>query len=154
MPDLRPTPLIRTAREKDLPDVVRLDNAVFSFDPYPYFVLRQLFDAHGDHMFVLYEGEELIGYILFATSRTNSAAWGLSLAVAEGHRGRGMARRLLLKALERLREEGVEEARLAVEPANTAAIALYGSLGFTSEGEVHEAYFGPSGDRLLMSLKL
>ncbi|KMS68201.1 hypothetical protein ACM01_40035 [Streptomyces viridochromogenes] len=157
MPAVSHQLLLRAVREDDLPELHRLDNEVFESSPYSYLVLRQHFDAHADHLFVLSEGESLRGYVLFATSSDRSVSWGLSLAVARDRRGGGLGRMLMNEVLDKLREDGVQEARLAVEPTNTAAIALYRSLGFAPEGKddnVRRDYFGPGEDRLLMSLKL
>ncbi|MFF0094103.1 GNAT family N-acetyltransferase [Streptomyces canus] len=154
MSDSPSDPGIRPAQEKELPELHRLDNEVFEFSPFPYFVLRQHFDAHGDHLLVRYEGESLQGYVLFATTSDHSVSWCLSLAVAQDRRGRGLGRKLMLEALRRLHRDGVHKARLAVEPANTAAITLYRSLGFLPEEGVRKDYFGPGEDRLIMALEL
>ncbi|WP_244188272.1 hypothetical protein [Streptomyces regalis] len=47
----------RGITEADLPELLRVDREVFPEDPYPYFVLRQHFDAHGDRILVLDDGE-------------------------------------------------------------------------------------------------
>lgn len=154
MPALRPTLVIRSAHESDLPELHRLDNEVFESTPYPYYVLRQLFDADSDHILVLDDGGSLYGYALFVTSRDGQVSWVLSLAVAPDRRGLGLGRLLMLEVLRRLRGEGVHEVRLTVEPANAAAIALYRSLGFSSEEEVRRDYLGPGEDRLIMGLRL
>ncbi|MEU0455134.1 hypothetical protein ABZ322_19380, partial [Streptomyces sp. NPDC006129] len=49
---------------------------------------------------------------------------------------------------------GAVEARLAVHPANEAALGLYKSLGFVAEGDVRRDYYGPGEDRLLLRLDL
>ncbi|MFF4830356.1 GNAT family N-acetyltransferase [Streptomyces sp. NPDC001315] len=157
MSDHDPDPDVRSTCEKDLLELHRLDNEVFESSPYPYFVLRQHFDAHHDQLLVLPEGESLQGYVLFATSSDRSVSWCLSLAIAPDRRGCGLGKKLMHEALRRLREAGVHEARLAVEPTNTAAITLYRSLGFSSEDSEEFArkdYFGPGEHRLIMSLKL
>lgn len=149
-----PDPAIRSAREADLPEIHRVDNEVFASSPYSFLVLRQHFDAHGDHLLVRYEGGSLQGYVLSAVRADRSVGWVLSLAVAHGRRGRGLGRQLMEEALRRLDEAGVLEARLAVEPANKPAITLYEALGFSRDGDVQRSYFGPGEDRLIMSLKL
>ncbi|GAA1429474.1 GNAT family N-acetyltransferase [Streptomyces thermospinosisporus] len=149
-----PHPAIRSAREEDLPEIHRLDNEVFTSSPYSFLVLRQHFDAHGDHLLVRYEGESLQGYVLSAVRADRLAGWVHSLAVAREQRGRGLGRQLMEEALRRLDEAGVLEARLAVEPANTPAITLYEALGFSPDGAVQQDYFGPGEERLIMSLKL
>jgi ribosomal protein S18 acetylase RimI-like enzyme len=143
----------RGATEGDLPELHRLDRESFPEAPYPYFVLRQLFDVHGDRMLVLDDGESLHGYILFVTTSDGSVSWGVSLGVTRDRRGRGLGRRLMAEALRRLREDGVREALLAVEPSNVTAVALYRSLGF-SPRDVRKDYFGPGAHRLIMSLAL
>jgi [ribosomal protein S18]-alanine N-acetyltransferase len=145
---------MRGVTEADLPELLRVDRAVFPEDPYPYFVLRQHFDVHGDRILVLDDGESLHGYVLFVTTSDGYVCWVLSLAIIPGQQGRGLGRRLMLEVLRQLRRESVHEVRLTVEPTNAAAIMLYRSLNFTTEGAVREDYLGPGEDRLIMSLGL
>ncbi len=145
---------MREVTEDDLPELVRVDREAFPDEPYPYFVLRQLFDLHGDCLLVLDDGESLHGYVLYVTTRDGYRSWIVSLGVTRDRRGRGLGRRLMLEVLRRLRTEGVREVRLTVEPANAAAIMLYRSLGFSSDEGVREDYFGRGEDRLVMTLGL
>ncbi len=144
---------MRGVTEADLPELVRVDQEAFPEEPYPYFVLRQLYDIHGDRMLVLDDGERLHGYVLFPVA-PDGQGWIMSLGVTRDQRGRGLGRRLMLEVLRRLRAEGVREVRLTVEPTNAAAIMLYRSIGFVSEDEVRKGYFGPEEDRLVMTLSL
>ncbi|HEV8490165.1 MAG TPA: GNAT family N-acetyltransferase [Candidatus Limnocylindrales bacterium] len=58
-------------------------------------------------------------------------AWLEHISVRRPWRRRGLARALILSALEGLRERGVDEAMLGVDAENlTGALALYESLGF------------------------
>ncbi|MFE7272912.1 GNAT family N-acetyltransferase [Streptomyces sp. NPDC057623] len=145
---------IRSAHEGDLPEILDLDRKAFPDDPYPYFVLRQYFDGYSDRILVLDDGKHLHGYVLFVTTSDGSVCWVLSLAISTERRGRGLGRRLMLEVMRQSRQERVHEVRLTVEPANTAAIMLYESLGLSAEDGVRRDYFGPGEDRLLMSLKL
>ncbi|MGW3492244.1 GNAT family N-acetyltransferase [Streptomyces sp. NPDC001020] len=145
---------MRGVTEADLPELVRVDREAFPEEPYPYFVLRQLFDLHGDRLLVLDDGERLHGYVLFVTTSDGYRSWIVSLGVTRDQRGRGLGRRLMLEVLRRLRAEGVREARLTVEPTNDAAITLYRSLGFSSDEGVRKDYFGADEDRLVMTLGL
>ncbi|EGX55197.1 acetyltransferase [Streptomyces zinciresistens K42] len=143
---------MRGVTEADLPELLRVDREVFPEEPYPYFVLRQHIDVHGDRILVLDDGECLHGYVLFVTTTDGYVCWVLSLAVSADRRGRGLGRRLMLEALRQLRRERVHEVRLTVEPANAAAIMLYRTLGFATDGRVHRDYLGPGEDRLIMTL--
>ncbi|MET8243035.1 GNAT family N-acetyltransferase [Streptomyces sp. NPDC005202] len=144
----------RGVTEEDLPELVRVDREAFPDEPYPYFVLRQLFDLHADRLLVLDDGDRLHGYVLFVTTSDGYRSWIVSLGVTRDQRGRGLGRRLMLEVLRRLRAEKVREVRLTVEPANAAAIMLYRSLGFSSDEGVRKDYFGADEDRLIMTLGL
>ncbi|GHG92269.1 N-acetyltransferase [Streptomyces lanatus] len=145
---------MRGVTDADLPELLRVDREVFPDDPYPYFVLRQHLDVHGDRVLVLDDGTCLHGYVLFVTTSDGYACWVLSLAVSADQRGRGLGKRLMLEVLRQLRRERVGEVRLTVEPTNAAAIMLYRTLGFAPEGGVHRNYLGPGEDRLIMVLGL
>jgi len=54
----------------------------------------------------------------------------IELAVAKEHQGRRLGRALMVHALSRLVEEGVERVVLAVSADNTRAVQLYDRLGF------------------------
>ncbi|MFD7234594.1 GNAT family N-acetyltransferase [Streptomyces syringium] len=174
----RCAPGVREVAEGDLPQLLRLDRAVFQGAAYPFFVMRQLFDVHREHLLVLEgpggeergegRGEEygegpgngtapggphLVGYVLAGVVPGGKDAWILGLGVEPAERGHGHGRRLLRAGLARLTDHGVGEVRLSVEPANHAAIRLYRSFGFTEAGR-RDDYFGPQEDRLLMSLLL
>jgi ribosomal-protein-alanine N-acetyltransferase len=146
--------ITRGVTEADLPGLLRVEKAAFPEDPYPHFVMRQLFDIHRDHILVLDDGESLHGYALFVTVPDGRVSWVMSLAVTPDHRTRGLGRRLMDEVLRRVRTEGVHEVCLTVDPANTPAVALYRSLGFCAEAEVRRDYFGAGEDRLVMRLRL
>jgi ribosomal protein S18 acetylase RimI-like enzyme len=146
-----PQPMTRTATEMDLPGIRRLDQQIFTEDPYPLFVLRQLLDAYPDCLLVVYDGAELCGYVVAASSPWGRCGWIWTLGVDTRFRGRGFGRRLMTEMIDTLRRQGAKEIRLAVEPTNSVAIRLYKSLGFTRQYH-HKDYFGEGADRLIMAL--
>lgn len=145
------TAVIRPVTEADLPDIERLDRAVFGAAAYPAFVVRQLFDVHGHHMLALDTPTGLHGYVLLATSRGWDTGWILSLGVEEPWRKKGYGRRLLSQCLRDLADRDLREIRLSVEPGNDAAVQLYRSLGF-APAVTKADYLGPGEDRLIMAL--
>jgi [ribosomal protein S18]-alanine N-acetyltransferase len=153
-PDHRPQAVgIRRVTEADLPELARLDRAVFGANAYPDFVVRQLFDVHGHHLLALDTPAGLRGYVLLATARGRDTGWILGLGVEEPWRRLGYGRQLLARCLRDLVEPGLREIRLTVEPGNAAAVQLYRSLGFLPAGG-HPDYLGPGEDRLIMRLPL
>jgi ribosomal protein S18 acetylase RimI-like enzyme len=102
-------------------------------------VARRLGSADG-HSFVMgaFDGGSLIGLAGFHREagpklRHKGRIWGVY--VTAEHRGHGVGRRLLEAILERTaRTEGVEQILISVASTQTAAAALYSSLGFRSFG--------------------
>jgi ribosomal protein S18 acetylase RimI-like enzyme len=73
--------------------------------------------------------------------------WLEDLFVDDGARGTGLGRALVEAAFERARQRGCRRIELDVNEQNTAAIAFYESLGFTTEPK-------PPGRTLFVSRKL
>jgi len=67
----------------------------------------------------------------------------LTLATAPGHRGRGLARRVLAELGHEAARRGVRWWFLEVSVANAPAIALYESMGFARAGRRPGYYPGP-----------
>jgi len=74
--------------------------------------------------------------------RTPAGGEILSIAVSPEVRRQGVARGLMLVALEWLRSMGLRRVRLEVRPQNQAAFRLYESLGFRVHGQVKDS-MGP-----------
>jgi ribosomal-protein-alanine N-acetyltransferase len=73
-----------------------------------------------------------------------------SLAIAGAWRRQGLATRMLREVCRDARESGATQATLEVRRSNTAAIALYERLGFTSEGVRADYYQNPREDALVL----
>ena len=91
-------------------------------------------------------GRKIIG---FAVSRMAAdEAEILSIAVAAGHRGRGLSRDLLLTHLGHLAGRGVRTIFLEVEENNAPARRLYERAGFGVVGRRERYYRQPGGEQL------
>lgn len=66
----------------------------------------------------------------FSTFRCKPLVNVHDVAVLAGHRGRGVARQMLLKAEEVARQRGAVKMTLEVLSGNTSALALYRRLGY------------------------
>ena len=58
----------------------------------------------------------------------------LGMGLLPGYRGRGLGRQLVAQAVRAARQAGIERVELEVFASNERAIALYGALGFATEG--------------------
>ena len=65
-------------------------------------------------------------------------------------RGKGIGKQMLLQLLEEGTKMGVEAFTLEVRKSNDAAIHLYESLGFVTEGVRKNFYEEPTEDALIM----
>jgi ribosomal-protein-alanine N-acetyltransferase len=144
--------LIRPAEEADLDGLHRVDRLVFGRLAYPFFALRQLMDLHARHCVVADDGHQLVGYCLGALAARPRTGWLLGLAVLPGAREAGHGRELVHETVRRIVADGAREVRLAVEPENSGAIHLYETVGFRICG-FRPDYFGPEGDRLIMTAR-
>jgi ribosomal-protein-alanine N-acetyltransferase len=92
---------------------------------------------------------KLIG---FAISRIAAdEAEILSIAIAPGHRGRGLSRQLLLTHLGHLTGRGVRTVFLEVEENNLPARRLYDRAGFAIAGR-RERYYREAGGEQMNAL--
>jgi len=99
-------------------------------------------------LYVLHVDEALIGFC---------ACWVIldelhinSVAIDDCWRRQGLASRLLREVCRDARDSGATQATLEVRRSNTAALALYERLGFTSEGVRQDYYQNPREDALVL----
>ena len=94
------------------------------------------------------ESDELVGYLI--VSRYVDAWHVMNIAVAPGHRRRGIAARLLNELFERTGGDDRRGYTLEVRVSNQEAIALYEKLGFRSHGVRRGYYTDNREDALIM----
>jgi ribosomal protein S18 acetylase RimI-like enzyme len=84
------------------------------------------------HLVVALDGDLVVGMALgvqFIRPHKPPELWVNEMAVSSGHRGHGIARRLVDALLEHGRTLGCHKAWVATEPSNNAARLLYASVG-------------------------
>ena len=89
-----------------------------------------------------------ISWIVFETLQIQN------VAVHPRHRRRGLARLLLLRAIEDCRFNSVIAAQLEVRASNVSAQKLYQTLGFRVVGERKKYYSRPLEDAVLLQKRL
>lgn len=134
---------IRSAREADLPEILEIYNhvilnttAVYQYVPQTLEMRKAWYDAKvkdGQPLFVAEEEGCVVGLSTYGPFR-NWAAYKYtvenSVYVAEGHRGRGIARSLMQPLIVEARRQGYHAIIASIDATNDASIRLHLSFGF------------------------
>lgn len=141
---------IRQVSSNDLPIIEKIEKISFS-DPYSRNLLEALaFTKCGEFLVAEVDGE-IIGYVS-AIFEANSASI-TSIAVHPDYRRKEIARKLMLKLLETLREKRISNIKLEVRESNEAARKLYESLGFEL-CRIESKYYEDGEKALVMRLSI
>lgn len=145
-------PTIRPVRLTDLPRILMIERESFADEAFDAATFVSLYLQGSDTFLVsLDEGRRLTGYI--TAYRDGAAGYIASIAVAKGARGQGIGRKLMLAVTERLIAKGISVMALHVRLDNTAAIALYQSLGYVARERI-KAYYPDGADGLYMEQRV
>ena len=127
---------IRPMHELDVPVIVAIERAAYQF-PWSEGIFRDCLRV-GYVCRVVDVGGDMAGYGIMSVGA--GEAHILNVCIQDEYRGRGYARKVLEHLLDRARASGMHEAFLEVRPSNTAAAALYRSMGFEEVG-VRRGYY-------------
>jgi len=108
---------------------------------FPYFrrtnkKLLEMLEERIIEFWAAVENEKLLGFIEIGFLEQGIARIN-GLSVKEKARGRGIGKKLLKFALQKMREKGIERMLLLVKQENTKAKELYKSFGFEFIGLYH-----------------
>ena len=131
-----------------VPAVSKLENACFS-TPWSEKSIREEMNNEWAFWLTAMEGESLLGYIGIQFGLDGGDI--MTIATEPELRGKGIGKKLVLAAVERLQEKHLGYLTLEVRPSNLPAIALYESLGFREVGRRKKYYRDPVEDALLMT---
>lgn len=149
---LKDVPNLERMRESDLPEVMAIENAIYT---HPWTA-----GNFADSLRAGYEcctwrlHRELIGYFVLMAAVGEAHLLNLSVAAVCQRRGHGTA--LLREALNLSRSLGAKNMFLEVRPSNRGAQALYQRFGFRTVAVRRGYYPAYSGreDALVLSLGL
>ncbi len=142
---------VRGAIRSDLADIRRIEETSFS-RPWKSETFDEVLGTPGMEVLVAVAGAEVAGYaVLIVREREAELA---NLAVSGPHRGEGIGRALMARAIELCGERGARRMLLAVRESNRAAIRLYRRYGFRTIGSHGSYYEDPSEDACIMLLTL
>ena len=138
--------------ERDVSRVVAIETASFS-SAWHGDTFRSLLNRPGAELWVMDDAEDgVIGYsVLWCILDQGELA---NIAIADGHRGRGLGAHLLERMLDVGRERDVASVYLEVRASNKAAIGLYERFGFAQIGVRRRYYDKPKEDALVMLARL
>jgi ribosomal-protein-alanine N-acetyltransferase len=126
----------RSARESDVPEIVRIERMSYAF-PWTEGIFRDCLRVNYTCR-VAEIGVAIAGYGIMSVAA--GEAHLLNLCVGEDYRCRGIGRRLLAHLLQVAATVGAREAYLEARPSNTTAIRLYQALGFIQIG-IRRGYY-------------
>ncbi|MBF6332429.1 GNAT family N-acetyltransferase [Nocardia transvalensis] len=145
-----PQPVYRHTRLADLEAISVIEVELFT-EPYPFSVLRQLFDFHGDDWLVAELDGQVVGYNL--TLEKGGRALLSTCAVAKDFQHRGYGRMLMDYTVRRLRARGVQTLAITTSRENIPATNLIKHVGFVFV-EHDDQYFGPDEARDIYEYRL
>lgn len=143
--------MIRAATEQDVGRLVELEIACFGADAWSASLLSAELAATGRTVLVEDVDDSLLAY--GAITVVGDVADLTRIAVAPGHRRRGVAARMLDDLLARASASAASRMLLEVADANASARALYVRAGFV-EISRRRAYYAGGGDALVLQKDL
>jgi [ribosomal protein S18]-alanine N-acetyltransferase len=140
---------IRLAAPADARALLAIERQAFR-DPWSDASFRDALTSAWTFGLIAENGQGIIGYLI----ARDVARMGeiLNLAVAPGHRRRGIGGALLEAGIEALRRREVDEIFLEVRESNRSAQALYLGHGFRAVGQRSAYYRNPKEDALVLRL--
>jgi [ribosomal protein S18]-alanine N-acetyltransferase len=136
----------RLAEYRDLNEIARVDAAIFPDLPYPYFVMRQMFELYKRQFLVVEINGAICGYSLVAIDSEHAYGWLLGLGVLPSFRGGGYGKELMERSIGLCGDTDVLGMKITVRPTNQAAYNIYKNFGFV-EVDQEDDYFGPGEER-------
>ncbi|MBW6458423.1 MAG: ribosomal protein S18-alanine N-acetyltransferase [FCB group bacterium] len=142
---------IRDMKEEDVPQIMKIEKACYD-EPWDSVHFFFQLERKEPCNWVASENTDICAYI-------NCCKWGDELhvnniAVREDMRGRGIAQRLLDRAIAFAMEYRLEIIRLEVNENNQCARDFYHKNGFVETGRIPDYYENGSSNALILSKEL
>ena len=144
---------IAPLKDADIDIVLTIEKRCFPNDPWNRISFEEELQNPLSRFYVLTDTEvgAILGYggvwLMYDTGNVTN------LAVSPDCRRQGLGRRLLTKLIDVCIEENMASITLEVRRSNTAARALYASMGFTVQG-MRKQYYKDREDAVIMTKDL
>ena len=142
--------MIRKIQPRDIEALVKLQNDNFT-QPWSEHHFQDLIAKDYCHYVVALVEEQVVGFAGFADICKEGNID--NVVVAKEYRRQGIAKKLLQEMIACGEDEHVHAFTLEVRVSNRAAISLYESMGFVSEGIRPGFYDKPKEDAMIMWLR-
>lgn len=141
--------LIEPMQVSDLPEVMRIEREVFRPGWSEQTFLQDLRNPSALYLVLRWQGK-IVGYA--GMWLVVDEAHITNVAVLPDYRGKGFAKRLIVRLLHLARERGMVRATLEVRVSNTPAQRLYEKFGFRPVA-IRKHYYDDGEDALIMWLE-
>lgn len=99
-----------------------------------YNLLPQGIETSNHHLYNIYEGDSLIGFVWIKVEKEKKSAFLYEIFIFEEYRGKGFGTRVIKNVEEWLERKGIYYFKLHVFGSNKGARKLYEELGFEIAG--------------------
>lgn len=142
--------LIKHARPFDLPRIAAIEEESF-VDPWDLPTLEWVLETCGEHFFVAYYRQQVVGFIAGALEDTGEERYGhiCNFAVTGAYRRMGFGRQLVARAEHQFVLEGASGVQLEVRVSNLSAQRFYQKNGYQDVFLISE-YYANNEDALVM----
>ena len=131
----------------DTEAVAAMEESIFN-EPWKLSDFEELIDKPDRGCIVAKIRDEIAGCVVFHNIVGDVDITNVQVKVE--YRRRGIGKRLMEETMEKARAAGGERFTLEVRESNLAAISLYESLGFATEGKRKDFYRNPCEDAFIM----
>lgn len=138
---------IRLMTNKDTAQIAELERLCFS-SPWSQNSVASELSNPLSLWLVAANGDEIAGYV--GSQSVMGEADMMNIAVKPSFRRTGLAERLVMELIDRLKSNGVHSLTLEVRASNMPAIGLYEKLGFVLVGRRPGYYRNPREDALIL----
>ena len=126
--------IVRPAKQEDFAKVIEIEKLSFP-TAWNYDFLEKI----SKDIFLVFDGEEVYGYLIAGCCHRNISATILKVAVHPEHRRKGIATNLFQKLMEILKEKKVTEIDVIVIEGCKPAILFYKKVGFKIVSTIPQA---------------
>jgi len=138
---------IRPMAESDLKEIARLEKEIFS-DPWPMRSFAEILADDQWESLVAEADGMTVGYACYMIVLNESHL--ANIASVPAYRRKSVAKQLLERILDTVKDRGCDLILLEVRPSNAEAIAFYEMYGFTMLYRRPNYYRRPAEDALVM----